>query len=195
MFKRIITPLSPAFVGISLAFNILALLAIGCNKSAKSTAATETKKEVSEEEAYKSFKSKGTDGKTFGEKVDAKGAVSYDAVLPKLKKLNGADKLENVKVTGTVNAVCQSKGCWMNIASEKGETPMLVKFKDYAFFMPKDLAGKKVVMQGYAFKEVTDVPTLRHFAEDAGKSKEDIAKITLPKEEYKFMANGVLILE
>jgi hypothetical protein len=184
MFKRIVTPLS-----------ILAVLAIGCNKSAKSTAATEMKKEVSEEEAYKSFKGKGTDGKTFGEKIDAKGALAYDAVLPQLKKLNGSDKLENVKVTGTVNAVCQAKGCWMNIASEKGETNLLVKFKDYAFFMPKDLAGKKVVMQGYAFKEVTDVPTLRHFAEDAGKSKEDIAKITKAKEEYKFMADGVLILE
>jgi Domain of unknown function (DUF4920) len=184
MFKRIITPLS-----------ILALLALGCNKSAKTTAATEMKKEVSEEEAYKTFKSKGTDGKIFGEKIDAKGAVAYDAVLPKLKQLKDADKIENIKVTGTVNAVCQAKGCWMNIASEKGETPMLVKFKDYAFFMPKDLAGKKVVMQGYAFKEVTDIATLRHFAEDEGKSKEDIAKINKPKEEYKFMASGVLILD
>lgn len=195
MFKRIFIPLSPAFIGISLSFNILTILAIGCNKSAKTTAATEVKKEISEDEAYKNFKSKSTDGKTFGEKIDAKGAVSYDAVLPKLKKLNGTDKLENVKVMGTVDAVCKAKGCWMNIASEKGETPMFVKFKDYAFFMPKDLAGKKVVMQGYAFKEVTDVAALRHFAEDEGKSKEEIAKITKPKEEYKFMANGVLILE
>ena len=184
MFKRIFTPLS-----------ILALLAMSCNKSVKTTAATEVKKEVSEEEAYKNFKSKSTDGKMFGEKIDAKGAVSYDAVLPKLKQLSGADKLENVKVMGTVEAVCKAKGCWMNIASEKGETPMFVKFKDYAFFMPKDLAGKKVVMQGYAFKEITDVAALRHFAEDEGKSKEEIAKITKPKEEYKFMANGVLILE
>lgn len=195
MFKRIFTPLSPAIVGISLSFNIIALLALGCNKNVKTTATTEVKKEVSEEEAYKNFKSKSTDGKTFGEKIDAKGAVSYDAVLPKLKQLNGADKLENVKVMGTVEAVCKAKGCWMNIASEKGDTPMFVKFKDYAFFMPKDLAGKKVVMQGYAFKEVTDVAALRHFAEDEGKSKEEIAKITKPKEEYKFMANGVLILE
>ena len=184
MFKRIFTPLS-----------ILALLAMSCNKSVKTTATTEVKKEVSEEEAYKNFKSKSTDGKMFGEKIDAKGAVSYDAVLPKLKQLKGADKLENVKVMGTVEAVCKAKGCWMNIASEKGETPMFVKFKDYAFFMPKDLAGKKVVMQGYAFKEITDVAALRHFAEDEGKSKEEIAKITKPKEEYKFMANGVLILE
>ena len=72
---------------------------------------------------------------------------------------------------------------------------MFVKFKNYAFFMPKDLAGKKVVMVGNAFKEITTVEELRHFAQDEGKSKEDIAKITKPKEDIKFMANGVLILE
>ena len=148
--------------------------------------------EKSEEQAYQEFKAKANDGKAFGEKFNPKGAIAYDALVSKLEK---GEKTESVTVTGKVEAVCKAKGCWMNIASEKGETPMLVKFKDYAFFMPLDLAGKKVVMQGYAFKEVTDVPTLRHFAEDAGKSKEDIAKITKPKEEYKFMADGVLVLE
>ena len=72
---------------------------------------------------------------------------------------------------------------------------MFVKFKDYAFFMPKDIAGKKVVMIGNAFKETTSIEDLRHFAQDEGKSKEEIAKINKPKEEMKFMANGVLILE
>ncbi len=182
MIKRFLLPLS-----------ILGVLAIGCNKSAK-MGQTEAKKEISEEEAYKNFKSNPGDGKTFGEKIDAKGAMAYDAILPKLKALKGADKIEDVKITGTVEAVCKAKGCWMNIQSDKGESPMFVKFKDYAFFMPKDIAGKKVVMKGYAFKEVTDVEALRHFAADEGKSKEEIAKITKPVEEYKFVASGVLLL-
>lgn len=182
MVKHFLLPLS-----------IVSILAVGCNKSVK-TSQTEAKKEVSEEEAYQKFKSSANDGKTFGETVDAKGAVAYDELLPKIKALKGADKIENVKITGTVEAVCKAKGCWMNIQSQKGEPAMFVKFKDYAFFMPKDIAGKKVVMKGYAFKEVTDVETLRHFAADEGKSKEEIAKITKPKEEYKFMASGVLLL-
>ena len=181
--KRIMLPLS-----------IVGVLAVGCNKTTKSSQ-VEAKKEVSESEAYEKFKSTPNDGKTFGEKVNAKGAVTYDDILPKLKALKGADKIENVKVAGTVEAVCKAKGCWMNIQSQKGERAMFVKFKDYAFFMPKDIAGKKVVMQGYAFKEVTDVETLRHFAADEGKSKDEIAKITQPKEEYKFMASGVLLLD
>ena len=147
---------------------------------------------VSESEAYAAFQKNKGDGKAFGEKVTAKDAVTYDAMLEKMSK---AGKVDNVKVVGTVEAVCKAKGCWMNIASEKGAPSMFVKFKNYAFFMPKDLAGKKVVMVGNAFKEITTVEELRHFAQDEGKSKEDIAKITKPKEDIKFMANGVLILE
>ncbi len=177
MFKKIFTPLS-----------IAAVLAIGCNTTTKTTA----KKEVSESEAYDAFQKNKGDGKAFGEKVTAKDAVTYDAMLEKMSK---AGKIDNVKVTGTVEAVCKAKGCWMNISSDKGAPSMFVKFKDYAFFMPKDLAGKKVVMVGNAFKETTTVDELRHFAEDAGKSKEEIAKITKPKEDIKFMANGVLILD
>jgi Domain of unknown function (DUF4920) len=177
MLKQLITPLS-----------IVALLAVGCNTSSKTAA----KKEVSESEAYTAFQKNKGDGKTFGEKVTAKDAVSYDAMLAKMGK---STKLDNVKVSGTVEAVCKAKGCWMNISSDKGAPSMFVKFKDYAFFMPKDIAGKKVVMVGNAFKETTTVEELRHFAEDEGKSKEDIAKITKPKEDIKFMATGVLVLE
>ena len=49
-------------------------------------------------------------------------------------------------------------------------------------------------MDGFAFKEVTPVDELRHYAEDEGMSKEEIAAITEPKEELKFMASGVLLL-
>ena len=76
-----------------------------------------------------------------------------------------------------------------------GQEPLFVKFKDYAFFMPKDLSGQRVVMEGYAFREVTPVDVLQHYAEDAGKSREEIEQITEPREELKFMANGVLVLK
>jgi hypothetical protein len=168
--------------------------AAACNKSAKTSGSSEVKKEVSEEEAYKNFKSQPGDGKSFGDKMTVDGAVAYDMIMPKLQKLKAAEKIENLKIVGTVENVCKVKGCWMNVLSDKGAPSMFVKFKDYGFFMPKDIAGKKVVMQGYAFKEVTDVATLRHFAEDEGKSKAEIEKITQPKEEYKFMASGVVIV-
>lgn len=132
------------------------------------------------------------DGKHFGETITADGAVSYSALLQSLERRDSMD----AKVTGTVAAVCQAKGCWIRITPESSNQPeMVVKFKDYAFFLPKDIAGRKVVLQGIAYREVTSVEELRHYAEDDGKSAEEIAKITQPKEELKFMAAGVLLLD
>jgi N-glycosylase/DNA lyase len=136
--------------------------------------------------------SKVENAKNFGEKVSAKGAMPYDAMLSKMGT-NGT--LDDVKVVGKVETVCQAKGCWMNISSEKGAPSMHVDFKNYGFFMPKNIAGKSVVMVGKAVKEVVSVENQRHFAEDAGKSAEDVAKITQPKENVKFVASGVLILD
>lgn len=129
-------------------------------------------------------------GDHFGEKISADGALSYSDMLMKLGDLDSID----VKVLGTVESVCQAKGCWMNIV-EEGQPDMFVKFKDYGFFVPKDIAGKQVVMQGYAYREVTSVDELRHYAEDEGKPKEEIEAITEPVEELKFMASGVIVLK
>ncbi len=131
------------------------------------------------------------DGVHFGETIDTTGMISYDTLL---SKINDADSVD-AKVYGKVSGVCQTKGCWMNIVSDKDttHTEMFVEFKDYGFFMPKDLAGKEVVILGKAYREITSVEDLRHYAEDEGKTPEEIAKITEPVKELKFMASGVMI--
>ena len=98
----------------------------------------------------------------------------------------------NSKMIGKVEEVCQSKGCWMKVDLENGEQVM-VKFKDYAFFMPKDLAGKEVVLNGKAFVNEVPVDEQRHYAEDGGATPEEIAAITAPKKTFSFEADGVLI--
>jgi Domain of unknown function (DUF4920) len=126
----------------------------------------------------------------FGAAVNPKGAISYDALLT---KMTAVDSL-NAKVTGKVSAVCKAKGCWMTMISEKpGQPDMRVTFKNYAFFMPKDIVGKTVVIDGFALVETISVADQRHYAEDAGQSKEEIAKITTPKREMTFEAAGVVI--
>jgi hypothetical protein len=133
------------------------------------------------------------EGKNFGETISQKGAISYDKLLTTMETKGG---LEDVKVEGQVAKVCQNKGCWMTIVSDDATAEvMMVKFKDYGFFMPMDLSGKKVVMHGNAYIETTSVDDLRHYAEDEGLSEEEIAKITEPKKEYKFLADGVVILD
>lgn len=128
----------------------------------------------------------------FGAEVDTVGMISFDKMLA---EMDGKDSLIT-KVYGKVTGVCQAKGCWMNITTDQANPSqeMFVEFLDYGFFMPKDLAGKKVVMEGKAYVEETSIDELKHFAEDEGLTPEEIAKITEPKTELKFLASGVKIL-
>lgn len=127
-------------------------------------------------------------GVTYGAGTTADGSISVNDMEKKMvnNKFDG-------KITGKVVEVCQEKGCWMKVEKPGGET-MMVKFKDYGFFMPKDIVGKEVVLDGSASLKETSVKQLRHYAQDAGKSKEEIEKIKKPKKEIQFVANGVLVL-
>lgn len=135
---------------------------------------------------------KSLTGQQFGAPVSSKDALAFDDLLGKMASRDSMP----AKVRGTVESVCQMKGCWMNIVSAKpGNESMFVKFKDYGFFVPKDISGREVIMEGYAFREVTPVDELKHYAEDEGKSEAEIAQITQPKVELKFLASGVLVLD
>jgi hypothetical protein len=123
-----------------------------------------------------------------GAKFNPNGAISTKQLV---QKLTQADTVA-AKVQGTVESVCQAKGCWMQVKLDDGQT-MRVTFRDYGFFVPKDIAGKTVVFEGRAFQKVTPVKLLKHYAEDAGKSKEEIAAITEPERAIAFVADGVVV--
>jgi hypothetical protein len=128
----------------------------------------------------------------YGQSIDTSNSRSVNEIILSLKSQDSM----STKVCGYVTGVCQVKGCWMMISQNPNDsTGLFVKFKDYGFFVPKDLTGSKITIAGTAFKSVTDVDELRHYAEDEGKSAEEIAKITEPAEELKFMADGVALLE
>ena len=128
-------------------------------------------------------------GSTYGKSIKKDGAFPISALGQKM----GTSKSLDAKVTGKVVEVCTSKGCWMKLENANGESTR-VTFKDYAFFMPKNIVGKQVVLEGISKLKTTSVAELQHFATDAGKSKEEIAKITIPKTEITFEAEGVLVL-
>jgi hypothetical protein len=127
-------------------------------------------------------------GVTYGTGTSGDGAVSVNDVEKNIRN----NKFEG-KVTGKVVEVCQEKGCWMKIERSNGEK-LMVKFKDYGFFMPKNIVGKEVVLDGEATMKEVSVKQQRHYAADAGKSKEEIEKIKEPKKELQFVAKGVLVL-
>lgn len=125
----------------------------------------------------------------FGETISPEGAITVSEMQ---EAMLGKDSLP-MKVKAKVIDVCAKKGCWMKLAVNDS-TDMRITFKDYGFFVPKDIAGKEVIIEGVAKREVTSVDDLKHYAEDGGKSPEEIAKITEPEEAITFEAVGVIIL-
>ena len=128
---------------------------------------------------------------SFGDKISDKGVINAKTMLETFKSLKAGDTL-SVKFAATINEVCSKKGCWMKLPlDDTAET--MVRFKDYGFFMPLDSKDREVILEGKAFVQETSVKELQHYAEDAGKTKEEIAKITTSKKEFVFEANGVLM--
>lgn len=100
--------------------------------------------------------------------------------------------ISGVTVKGEIAQVCQAEGCWMKLKNTAGED-MLVKFKDHAFLIPKDLAGKSTVVYGTAMKKTISVEEQRHMAEDAGKTASEIEAINTPKVEVRIEATGIVV--
>lgn len=123
----------------------------------------------------------------YGDKITSDGAKP----VSQLKKLMGNKKELHVKLVGPVVAVCQKKGCWMDL--KNGNESIRVTFKDYAFFMPKNAAGSEAIVDGVAKVEETSVADLKEYAKDAGKSQKEIDAIKEPKRELVFEANGVIL--
>ncbi len=124
----------------------------------------------------------------YGSVIETQSAVSGTEVR---KALAESGRTE-ITFEGTVTATCTKKGCWMDVAS--GEDTVFVQFLDYGFFVPTEGAvGKRTVIQGEAFFDTLTVPMLQHYAEDAGKSQEEIEAILEPELRLAFVATGVMI--
>ena len=130
---------------------------------------------------------------SFGKHIIADDAIVATSMAAHYKTMQTGDSI-NSKIKAKVANVCQAKGCWM-VLNMGDDSEVMVKFKDYGFFVPKDISGKEVIVNGKAYVKEVSVDEQRHYAEDAGNSKEEIAQITEPKRTYSFEADGVLLIQ
>lgn len=98
------------------------------------------------------------------------------------------------QVKGKVVEVCRAEGCWIRVQKADGSS-MLVRSKDHAFLMPENIVGKTVLIEGNATVKEVSEEMRKHYAEDAGKPKEEIAKIKGPEKDVQFSARGVKVLD
>ena len=120
----------------------------------------------------------------------------FGAPFTEAKSVNQADAMARpaeyagapVKIRGTVKDVCQSQGCWLVLTD--GEREMRVHMKGHAFAVPKDLAGKTVVVEGVVEEKTITEAQARHFAEES-KSGVDPASIKGDQTVVRVVASGV----
>lgn len=129
-------------------------------------------------------------GDSYGTKVSPDGAISIGDAAAKLAQ----DGAVQTKMTAKVLEVCSKKGCWVKLAVNDSTTAF-VKMKDYAFFVPMAAVGKTVVIDGELKSKVVSVSELKHYAEDAKKSPEEVAAITKPQQELRVTATGITVVD
>jgi hypothetical protein len=109
--------------------------------------------------------------------------------LPLAHALSDANLGRPLSIKAGVAEVCRAKGCWMVLTD--GQRSVRVTFRDYAFFVPKDLAGKTVVAEGVLSRRLVSPEEAAHLAEESG-SAESISPT--PREEWLLVATSVVLL-
>jgi hypothetical protein len=124
----------------------------------------------------------------YGQKIDFQGIDNYYSVKNDLLKVNK----KHVKIKGKILSSCPMKGCWMKVNVDNDT--LLVRFKDYGFFVPKSgLEGKSTILSGIISIDTLSVAQLKHYAEDAGKTLKEINLIKNSQLTLSVLADGVLI--
>ena len=129
-------------------------------------------------------------GESYGPiEVNINDAISVEEMIADF-----ANKTDETEYTfeGDMIEICSKAGCWVNIDKGNGET-FMVRFKDHFTIPPATDAGTGAYFHGIAHWDTVSVDLLQHFAEDAGKSAEEIAEITEPKFEMGFEADGITL--
>ena len=128
-------------------------------------------------------------GDVYGDNVTAGKNMNAKKLVGKLQ-----EGPVETKVKAKVIEVCPKKGCWVKVELED-KSEAFIKMKGYKFFVPTSLEGKNIEIDGKVELAITSVEELKHFAEDAKQSQEEIDAITEPKKEIKIMASGIKVVK
>ena len=123
----------------------------------------------------------------YGEKV------TYAATPVAPGALKGDET--GVTISGVITEVCQHQGCWIRLVDpahpQAGD--LFVKTTGHAYLVPRNSRGRQAMAYGRCELSEMSVADQRHYAEEAGKSVEEIAMITQPRKMITFHADSISI--
>jgi hypothetical protein len=96
-----------------------------------------------------------------------------------------------VRVDGTIRAVCQSMGCWIQLADAEQSDGIQFKVDDGVIVFPKDAKGKRASAEGTFEKIAADAEHEAEHAADAQHAANQPPVSQPPK--YRIKATGAVI--
>lgn len=129
---------------------------------------------------------------SFGAKFETTDAVPLRDAVARIDTHEG----KPVCVKADIAEVCKKMGCWMMLAD--GNDRVRVRFTASeqctdGFLLPRNCDGHTAYAKGSLHRESIPEDVARHYAEDQGKSEEEIARIVGPQPSVTMLATGVMI--
>lgn len=131
-------------------------------------------------------------GNKYGKEITLKEKTKISAIVENPKNFVG----KTVLVEGLVIAVCEKRGCWMELASDKSSQKIKIKVKDGEIVFPLEEKGKNALVEG----KVYEIKMTKEQAIEAGKSEAeehgkefDPSTITGPVTLYQIKGIGAVI--
>jgi hypothetical protein len=107
--------------------------------------------------------------KKFGGEITEKSSTALTEIVRHPQQFSA----KTVRTEGLVSAVCKNKGCWMELADSAGFAH--VKMAGHSFFVPRDSAGHRAIIQG----KVITMPGDDHCSEEAREQTGQVAKVEI----------------
>lgn len=87
-------------------------------------------------------------GEVYGEGVSLAQSVAISEILDNVDAYAG----ERVRVEGLITAVCEHRGCWIDLAGDREFETLRVKVEDGVIVFPMEVRGKYAVAEGVVTK-------------------------------------------
>jgi len=132
-------------------------------------------------------------GTVYGKGVAAVDTVKVSDLMADPDAFIG----QTIRVQGTAVAVCEHRGCWVNIASDQEGQTVRVKVKDGEIVFPAGIVGDEVIAEGVWTSNKLDLETTRKVcANEARKHGEDFdsESVTECRTMYQITGTGAKVL-
>jgi hypothetical protein len=88
----------------------------------------------------------------FGAELSEREPLALTALIESPAEYDG----QIVQTVGTISAVCERMGCWMEMKADEDGPAIRVPMAGHSFFLPRDVSGARATVEGTV--EVAELP-------------------------------------